>query len=166
MAIAYSPTGITITDDRNPSRPPLVLPATATPTEVESAAAGYLQPVPAEPDYVGFYSGLLDSLTYRSVVLMPATAELARALAIFVSAMQDAMAGRVNPGAMQGAIWLLLGQVALTEAHAAELSGLMTTHHLSGTYLLSPPAPERARDAGGQFVADDPATPDVNEAWA
>jgi hypothetical protein len=92
-----------------------------------------------EPDYQGFYSGLLDSLTYRSVVLMPATAELARALAIFVSAMQDAMAGRVNPAAMQGAIWLLLGQVALTEAHAAELSALMTTYHLSGTYLLAPP---------------------------
>ena len=91
------------------------------------------------PDYQGFYSGLLDSMTYRSVVLMPATAELARALAIFVSAMQDAMAGRVNPGAMQGAIWLLLSQVALTEAHAAELAALMTTHHLSGTYLLSPP---------------------------
>jgi hypothetical protein len=67
---------------------------------------------------------------------------------------------------MQGAIWLLLGQVALTEAHAAELSALMTTYHLSGTYLLAPPAPERARDADGQFVADDPATPDVNEAWA
>jgi hypothetical protein len=118
------------------------------------------------PDYQGFYSGLLDSLTYRSVVLMPATAELARALAIFVSAMQDAMAGRVNPAAMQGAIWLLLGQVALTEAHAAELAGLMSTYHLSGSYLLAPPAPERARDADGQFVADDPATPDVNEAWA
>jgi hypothetical protein len=58
MAIAYSPTGITITDDRNPSRPPLVLPATATPAEVESAAAGYLQPVP-EPDYDGFGFWLL-----------------------------------------------------------------------------------------------------------
>jgi hypothetical protein len=92
-----------------------------------------------QPDYLGFYNGLLVSLTYRSVVQMPATAELARALAIFVSAMQDAMAGRVNPGAMQGAIWLLLGQVALTEAHAVELSALMTTHHLSSVYLLSPP---------------------------
>jgi hypothetical protein len=24
---------------------------------------------------------------------------------------------------------------------------------------------ERARDANGQFIPDDPATPDVNEAW-
>ena len=137
--IAYTFTGIVITDDSNPDRPPLVLPPGSTSAEVEAAALAYLQPPPPAPDYLGFYNGLLVSLTYRSVVLMPATAELARALAIFVSAMQDAMAGRVNPAAMQGAIWLLLSQVALTEAHAAELSALMTTYHLSGTYLLAPP---------------------------
>jgi hypothetical protein len=56
--IAYSSTSVTITDDRDPSRPPLVLPATATPTEVEAAAAEYLQPVPA-PDYDGFGFWLL-----------------------------------------------------------------------------------------------------------
>jgi hypothetical protein len=164
MAIQYASNLITITDDRDPTRPPLVLPVTATAAEVEAAVIGYLQPEPT-PDYQGFYSGLLNSLTYRSVVLMPATAELARALAIFFSAMQDAMAGRVNPAAMQGAIWLLLSQVALTEAHAIELAGLMATYHLSGSYLLAPPTPERARDADGQFIADDPSTPDVNEAW-
>jgi hypothetical protein len=58
MAIAYSQSGIRITDDRDPSRPPLVLPATATPSEVASAAAGYLQPVP-EPDYDRFGLWLL-----------------------------------------------------------------------------------------------------------
>jgi len=94
-----------------------------------------------EPDYQGFYSGLLNSLTYQALLQMPATAEQAKALAIFVSAMQDAMAGRVNPSAMQGAIWLLLSQVALTEAHAIELAGLMATYHLSGSYLLSLPEP-------------------------
>ena len=56
--IAYSPTGITITDDRDPSRPPLVLPATASPTEVEAAAAEYSPPDP-QPDYDGFGFWLL-----------------------------------------------------------------------------------------------------------
>jgi hypothetical protein len=92
-----------------------------------------------EPDYPGFYNGLLSSMTYQALLQTPATAEQAKALAIFVSAIQDAMAGRVNPAAMQGAIWLLLGQVELTAAHVAELSGLMDAHHLSGTYLLAPP---------------------------
>ena len=27
------------------------------------------------------------------------------------------------------------------------------------------PEPQRARDADGKFIADDPTTPDVNEAW-
>jgi len=97
-----------------------------------------LPPAPPEPDYVGFYSALLGSTTYQAVLQMPATAELARALAVFVSAIQDAMNYRVNPQAMQGAIWLLLGQVALTEAHVAELTELMAIYHLDLTYTLAP----------------------------
>ena len=87
---------------------------------------------------MGFYSDLLASATYQAVIEMPATAELARALAVFVSAIQDAMNYRVNPQAMQGAIWLLLGQVALTDEHVAELTELMATHHLDLTYTLAP----------------------------
>ena len=95
-------------------------------------------PAPPTPDYVGFYAALLDSATYQAVIQMPATAELARALAVFVSAIQDAMAGRVKPGAMQGAIWLLLGQMSLTDDHVAELAELMATYHLDLTYSLAP----------------------------
>jgi hypothetical protein len=95
-------------------------------------------PAPPQPDYVGFYSDLLASATYQAVIQMPATAELARALAVFVSAIQDAMNYRVNTQAMQGAIWLLLGQVALTDEHVAELTELMATHHLDLTYTLTP----------------------------
>ena len=95
-------------------------------------------PAPPQPDYVGFYSDLLASATYQAVIQMPATAELARALAVFVSAIQDAMNYRVNPQAMQGAIWLLLGQVALTDEHVAELTELMATHHLDLVYTLQP----------------------------
>ena len=95
-------------------------------------------PAPPQPDYVGFYSDLLASATYQAVIQMPATAELARALAVFVSAIQDAMNYRVNTQAMQGAIWLLLGQVALTDEHVAELTELMATHHLDLVYTLQP----------------------------
>lgn len=58
MAIAYSTAGITITDDRNPSRAPLVLPVGTASAEVAAAAAGYLQPVPS-PDFDGFGLWLL-----------------------------------------------------------------------------------------------------------
>jgi hypothetical protein len=97
-----------------------------------------IEPAPPMPDYRGFYAALLDSATYQAVIQMPATAELARALAVFVSAIQDAMAGRVKLGAMQGAIWLLLRQMSLTDEHVAELAELMTTYHLDLTYTLQP----------------------------
>lgn len=96
------------------------------------------QPAPPQPDYFGFYSALLGSATYSAVIEMPATAELARALAVFVSAIQDAMNYRVNTQSMQGAIWLLLGQVALTDEHVSELTELMATYHLDLTYTLAP----------------------------
>lgn len=119
---------------------------------------------PPVPDYVAFYEALLTSSVYQAVLSQPATAELARAMVVFVSAIQDCMAGRENQSALQGAIWLLLSQLTLEPAHAAELAALMKQHHLAGVYVLQPPA-ERARDELGQFLADDPATPDVNEAW-
>ena len=31
--------------------------------------------------------------------------------------------------------------------------------------VVTPVKPQRAKDAKGKFVADDPSTPDVNEAW-
>ena len=46
MAIRYTPTAITITDDTD-SRPPIVLPPTATQAEVDAAAAEYHSPPPA-----------------------------------------------------------------------------------------------------------------------
>lgn len=95
-------------------------------------------PVEPGPDYIGFYSALLGSTTYQAVLQVPATAELARALAVFVSAIQDAMNYRVNEQAIQGAIWLLLSQVVLTDAHVAELTELMSVYHLDKSYSLAP----------------------------
>jgi hypothetical protein len=138
--ISYTATQIIFTDDQDRSRPPLILLATATTAEIEAAAAAYFgeAATKAPPDYVGFYSALLGSNIYGSVIGQPKTADSAFAMAVFVSAIQDAMASRENRPAMQRAIWLLLSQIPLDVAHAAELTGLMNQYHLAGVYQLQP----------------------------
>ena len=126
---------------------------------------------PPSPDYLGFYSSLLTSGAYASVLEQSMTATspaIATAITVFASAIGQAMAGRVNPEALQRAVWLLLGTVVATPADVAEMQGLLEQHHLAGTYTLQPAPPEliRARNpATGAFIADDPTTPDVDEAW-
>jgi len=66
---------------------------------------------------------------------------LATLIAVFVSAIGEAMAGRANPPALQQAVWLLLGNVTATEAAVAELQGLLVASHLDGIYTLQPPTP-------------------------
>ena len=139
--ISYTQSQIILADDLDRNRPPVILLATATTVEVEAAAVAYFgeESTRHHPDYVGFYSALLGSNVYSAVITQPATAELARAMVVFVSAIQDAMASRENRPAMQGAIWLLLSQIPLDMAHIAELTVLMDQHHLAGVYQLQPP---------------------------
>ena len=99
---------------------------------------------PPGPDYQGFYSALLVSACYQAVlaeVLSTTSPAPAGALAVFVSAMQDCLSGRANPAAMQGAIWLLLGQLNLDTVHVVELQTMLTDAHLDQLYSLTPPAP-------------------------
>lgn len=56
--ITYTLANVVITDDRNPNRAPLVLPAGSTPAEVDAAAAAYLN-LPPEPNFDGFGLWLL-----------------------------------------------------------------------------------------------------------
>ncbi len=98
-------------------------------------------PLP-RPDYQGFYSALLVSACYQAVlaeVLSTASPAPAGALAVFVSAMQDCLSGRANPAAMQGAIWLLLGQLNLDIVHVVELQAMLADAHLDQLYSLVPP---------------------------
>ena len=98
-------------------------------------------PLPG-PDYQGFYSALLVSACYQAVlaeVLSTTSPAPAGALAVFVSAMQDCLSGRANPDAMQGAIWLLLGQLNLDMVHVLELQTMLTDAHLDQLYSLTPP---------------------------
>jgi hypothetical protein len=97
---------------------------------------------PPGPDYQGFYSALLVSACYQAVlaeVLSTTSPAPAGALAVFVSAMQDCLSGRATPAAMQGAIWLLLGQLSLDMVHVVELQTMLTDAHLDQLYSLVPP---------------------------
>ena len=98
-------------------------------------------PLPG-PDYQSFYSALLASACYQAVlteVLSTTSPAPAGSLAVFVSAMQDCLSGRANPDAMQGAIWLLLGQLDLDMVHLVELQTMLTDAHLDQLYSLTPP---------------------------
>ena len=75
---------------------------------------------------------------YQGLLAAPATAELARALAVFVSAIQDCMNYRENQDAMQNAIWLLLGQMTLSDDQLTELGELMQQYKLNTIYRLQP----------------------------
>jgi hypothetical protein len=128
-------------------------------------------PPPPSPDYMGFYNSLLTSTAYQSVLQQAMTSTspaLATTIAVFASAIGEAMAGRVNQPALQSAVWLLLGTATVSDADEVELQGMLEQSYLAGTYSLAPaPAVEliRAKAADGSFIADDPTTPDINEAW-
>jgi hypothetical protein len=63
--IYYTQTSIVVTDDTDAGRPPLVLPLPGEFTAeaiaaIEAAIAAYLPLLPADPDWAGFLSQLLD----------------------------------------------------------------------------------------------------------
>lgn len=99
---------------------------------------------PPGPDYGAFYAALLISSVYQAVlteVLNAVSPAPAGALAVFVSAMQDCLAGRANPAAMQQSIWLLLSQLRPSEENLEELQQMLEDANLDGIYVLTPPAP-------------------------
>jgi hypothetical protein len=136
-------------------------------------------PPPPEPNYRAFYDALLTSQVYGAVVATPGkSGDQAAAMTVFLGAIQDSLSGRENRPALQQAIWLLLGQLQLNAAGLAELQGLMEQHHMSEVYSLFPMPPAetlgqnwtdpngvewvvvQGRGDDGQFLPDDPATPE------
>ena len=57
--ISYTETGIIITDDYDPSKPPLVLPVGATPAEVAMQHSAHQSPAEPQPDWHVFVNWLL-----------------------------------------------------------------------------------------------------------
>jgi hypothetical protein len=84
-------------------------------------------PPPPAPDYIGFYNSLLTSSVYQSILQQSMTSDspaISTLIAVFISAISEAMVGRANVAAMQKVIWLLLGSVSFTNADAEELNTL------------------------------------------
>jgi hypothetical protein len=136
--------------------------------------------VSPEPNYQGFYDGLIASNVYFQVVSTPGkTGDQSAAMTIFVSAILSAMIGRENRPAIQAAIWHLMAslQNQVSAEGLAELQMLLALNHMAAIYSLAPPPPPQfigqtwtdangqayvvvqARGEDGQFLADDPATP-------
>jgi hypothetical protein len=79
-------------------------------------------------------------------------------------------AGKGDPRLFAGIWQRILATGAIAPELLGAIAALAAEHHLPEVFIagLAPAAPERerARDADGQFIADDPSTPDVDEAWA
>jgi hypothetical protein len=136
--------------------------------------------VPPEPNYQGFYDGLITSNVYFQVVNTPGkSGDQSAAMTIFVSAILNAMINRENRTAIQAAIWFLMEKLQnlVTPEGVAELQMLLSQNHMAAIYSLLPPPPPQfagqtwtdangqvwvvvqARAEDGQFLPDDPATP-------
>lgn len=109
------------------------------------------QPVETEPDYNGFYSGLLGSGVYQQTIVPTLRAgsslQLTSFMTVFRFAIEDAMNGRIqpnqpeSPNSFQSALWLLMesaqGIVSMNDVQ--ELQALMDDYNLSRTYVIFPP---------------------------
>lgn len=171
--ISYSSTGITITDDANPDRPPIVLPPGATPAEVEAAAMEYLQPPPPPPppaaaDWLGFagwlygYPPMAEAMEVarasRDPQGEPATTGLP-------TAMEEARL-RQNYVAFALSWGQFLGASQMPAVSIAEIVAKAEACHLPVEFVAAlQPLRRRARNEDGTWKADDPSTPDVDEAW-
>ena len=106
-------------------------------------AAAIPPPPPPQPDYIGFWDATLTSETYQAAYIYSTTSlPMNSALTAYSAALMNAMNGRVNVGAIQSSIFLVMqaGAGVLTPANLAELQGLMDANYLSDIYTLSPPA--------------------------
>jgi hypothetical protein len=75
-------------------------------------------------------------------------------------------AGKGDPRLFTGIWQRILATGAISPELLGAIAALAAEHHLPAPFIAGlAPERERARDADGQFIADDPATPDVDEAW-
>jgi hypothetical protein len=78
-------------------------------------------------------------------------------------------AGKGDPRLFSGLWQRVMAAGAIQPELLTDIADLAVQHHLPAPFIagLAPAAPERerARDEEGRFIEDDPATPDVDEAW-
>jgi hypothetical protein len=77
--------------------------------------------------------------------------------------------GKGDPRLFSGLWQRVMASDTVPAGLLSDIAALAVQHHLPAPFIagLAPAAPERerARDEEGLFIADDPATPDVDEAW-
>lgn len=122
-------------------------------------------PAPA-PDWATFKSTALNSTTLNAIV-----AEAFQAAPVAAASLAPALLRAENHGAADfAAAWSAICAVVPVAPEVIEgFQQVATGCNLPDEFLavLGPSAPAlvRARAANGAFIADDPATPDVDEAW-
>jgi hypothetical protein len=104
-----------------------------------------VEPLPPQPDYNNFYSALMVSKSYQTIlsqVLSSTSSAPTNALVLFISTLRDCLSGRVNTSGVQNSIWLLLGQVTLDTVYLEELQTILANAHLDQVYSIIPPDAE------------------------
>lgn len=99
-----------------------------------------VEPLPPLPDYNNFYSALMVSKSYQTIlsqVLSSTSSAPTNALVLFISTLRDCLSGRVNTSGVQNSIWLLLGQVNLDTVYLEELQTILANAHLDQVYSIN-----------------------------
>jgi hypothetical protein len=153
MAIFYSPTTVTITDDIG-DRPPIVLPIGASLEDVEQAAAAYHPASSPNPNWSGFLAELLQSEMFGAAQIganQILQAELPMATGVRQQRLLRASTALVSlpavllaaaspggdPNLFMGA-WLILRQADLVSPEvAAGMTQLATAFYLPGDMIRS-----------------------------
>jgi hypothetical protein len=171
MAIKYTATEIIITDDNDPSRPPVILPAGASSNEVAAAAASLLPPPPPpEPpsDWLGFAGWLYQfpPIMAGMAAARQSTIPQGEPATTGLPAAMDEARLRQNYVAFALSWGQFLAASQLPAEAIAEIVAKADACNLPPEFIAAlAPTRQRARNADGTFIADDPATPDVDEAW-
>lgn len=146
--------GATLTDD-GWQQTWTVRPATAEETAAYDAANA------PQPDWMAFG---IELAMHPSITALYAAipGPVAGGLSVGLSKASDG-----DPRLFQGLWSKLMATGAITPELLGAIGVLAQQFNLPSKFVtaLMPAALERARDANGQFIPDDPATPDKNEAW-
>lgn len=98
----------------------------------------HVDALPAEPNYIGFWDGLLISNVYQSIRAQALTTPAVLvACTEFIASFSDAKAGRANVPAIQACIDHLMQSGTFTQAELDELNALLASANLQTLYTVN-----------------------------
>ena len=124
-----------------------------------------IPPAPPRPDWLTFKAAVLRSATVNQAL---AAAYQVAPVAAAALAPSLTLAERGSPDEFAVVWGAIIQATAVPAPELVGLAALAEACNLPQAFVeaVNPPAGmQRARDESGRFIADDPATPDVNEAW-